>query len=196
MPIVRLGLSKVRRDPLAAGGRLRRRAARCRTGRRHYSRGRQGRDRPASDPVNWFYLWARVRRHQADPRARPRVLLPALRRGVSRAGDHVPGVHPDAVRRRVQRVGLPEQVAPHLRRRRRHDRRAVRRRALRVRLGPRWRQVHTAGPALLQRDAGRERVHASSSTPTRCCATTATTSCPTGWRSPTSARRAASTPWG
>ena len=52
-----------------------------------------------------FWLWAMFVLHQVDPRAGPRLLVPTIRRGVSRDGHHVPGVHPDAVRRRVDARG-------------------------------------------------------------------------------------------
>ena len=60
-----------------------------------------------NNPVNLILLYGVFVLDQIDPRAGPRLFLPALRGGMSRAGDHVPGLHSHALCRCVNGVGFP-----------------------------------------------------------------------------------------
>ena len=114
---------------------------RSRTGRPHWD-GAEGR-RPQhaidvqTNSTNYIYLFVDVRRHQADPRAGPRLLLQTVRRGsatswASCSWSSCPTPYVDA----SSAWALRQQVAADVRRRGGHDRRAVLRRDLRVRLVP------------------------------------------------------------
>ena len=86
--------------------------------------------------------------------------------------------------------GFPNKWHRDLRRRGRHDRRAVLRRAVRVRLGMSATRTAASSGSSRSTRCWSPASRRSSSTPTRCSVTTATTSCPTGSRSRTSGRRA------
>ena len=108
LPLVRPFLSKLGRDRLAGGGDRRRSRRSRRTG--------TALNKPQSTASNIAAESDQLRStsvvfvlikfiHECGHA----FTLPALRRRSARDGHHVPGVHPDAVRRRAHRVGFPEQ---------------------------------------------------------------------------------------
>ena len=115
MPIVRIVLQQDRRGHLAASSSLGAlRGARARVGP-HQARGRSN----SIAPGNWLWLWAVFVFVKLIHELGHAFACRRFGGECHELGIMFLVLHPHAVRRRVHRVGVPQQVAPHLRRRRR-----------------------------------------------------------------------------